>query len=138
MAPPCAGQARIDKWLWAARLFKTRSLAAQAADRGQVQVNGVRAKPARIIVPGDTVSFQKGPLAWTVVVRVVSLRRGPASEAIELYEEDPESKAARDVIVAQRRAEARREAGFGRVGPRPSKRDRRLIDRFRDDSTSED
>jgi ribosome-associated heat shock protein Hsp15 len=148
VAPPCAGQvhpdrdnrdpealqARVDKWLWAARLFKTRSLAAAAADRGHVEVNGARAKPARTIAPGDIVSFQKGPLPWKVVVRVISLRRGPASEAVKLYDEDPEVKAARDALVEQRRAEARKAAGFGRVGPRPSKRDRRRIEQFRDDS----
>jgi len=123
--------------LWAARLFKTRSLAAQAADRGQVQVNGVRAKPARIISAGDVVSIQKGPLTWMVTVRAISLRRGPASEAVELYDEDPQSKAARDVIVAQRRAEMRT-AGAARVGPRPSKRNRRRIDRFVQRSQGDD
>ena len=120
---------RIDKWLWAARFFKTRSLAAQAVDGGHVRLNDARAKPSREVKPGDELVIHAGELEWTVKVRAVSARRGPATEARTLYEESPESIAKREAALAARRD--RVEPAFGLSG-RPTKRDRRLIRRFTD------
>ncbi|MDP2962975.1 MAG: S4 domain-containing protein [Sulfurimicrobium sp.] len=116
---------RIDKWLWAARFFKTRSLASQAVDGGKVQCNGERIKPARAVHVGDELRIRQGPYELVVVVRALSERRGPASEAALLYEETPESVAARAVLKEQLRAEPT----FEQKG-RPTKRDRRHIIRF--------
>jgi ribosome-associated heat shock protein Hsp15 len=118
---------RIDKWLWAARFFKTRSLAAQAVDGGRVQLNGQRAKPAKGVAPGDEVVVHIGELEWIVEVRALSARRGPAEEARRLYAERGESKARRQVVVdARKRAP---EPAYGLRG-RPTKRDRRMLKRF--------
>jgi ribosome-associated heat shock protein Hsp15 len=118
---------RLDKWLWAARFYKTRSLAAQAIDGGKVKLNGERAKPSKEVKPGDRVELRAGELQWRVEVRAVSARRGPAVQAAKLYAEGDESRARRERMLAARRA-----------GPhpaqdtrgRPTKRDRRLIRRF--------
>src|SRR5918912_37935 len=83
---------RLDKWLWAARFFKTRSLAAEAIAGGKVQVNGERAKPARELKPGDTVRVRQGELEKEVLVRELSARRGPAAAAAALYDETEESR----------------------------------------------
>ncbi|MCZ7564088.1 MAG: RNA-binding S4 domain-containing protein [Burkholderiales bacterium] len=119
---------RIDKWLWAARFFKTRSLAAQAVECGRVQVNGARVKPARDLKPGDVLDVRVGALAWRVEVRALDARRGPAASARALYVEDTATRTERERIFAARQAAG---AGAGSRG-RPSKRDRRLIRRFRD------
>lgn len=119
---------RLDKWLWAARFFKTRALAADAIDIGRVDVNEERAKRSRLVRAGDTVTVRRPPFAQHVVVRDVSEQRGPATVAQQLYEETAESAAAREKLAAQVRAAgaaAPAEAG------RPSKRDRREIDRFK-------
>lgn len=118
---------RIDKWLWAARFFKTRSLAAEAAESGKVQVNGARAKPAREVRAGDTVELRVGELHWTVTVRATAPRRGPAPEAQALYEETEASRRAREEQAAQRRLAAPPGAD---LRGRPTKRDRRRLDRF--------
>ena len=120
---------RIDKWLWAARLFKTRALAVEALKGGRVQVNGERAKPSKEVRPGDRIELVTGRLRRTVDVRGTSLRRGPASEAALLYEETEESVAARARLVAELRAE--RAAGGIREGGRPTKRDRRRLEAAR-------
>ncbi len=86
---------RIDKWLWAARFFKTRSLAAAAVDGGRVKWNGQTVKPARELKPGDELDIVAGELRWTVIVRGVNAQRRPAPEARLLYEETPESAARR-------------------------------------------
>ncbi len=120
---------RLDKWLWAARFFKTRSLAARAIEAGHARVAGERVKPAREIRPGDRLEIHAGEQDWEIVVLALSLRRGPAPEAQRLYAEAPEAMARR-----QARLEARRlalEPGAGSRG-RPTKRDRRLIHRFTD------
>ncbi|HKH19288.1 MAG TPA: RNA-binding S4 domain-containing protein [Solirubrobacteraceae bacterium] len=120
---------RIDKWLWAARLLKTRALAVEALKGGRVQVNGERAKPSKEVRPGDRIELVTGRLRRTVDVRGTSLRRGPASEAALLYEETEESVAARARLVAELRAE--RAAGGIREGGRPTKRDRRRLEAAR-------
>jgi ribosome-associated heat shock protein Hsp15 len=120
---------RLDKWLWAARFYKSRSLATDAVNGGHVRVNGRAAKPSRPVAIGDTVSIQKGQLAWTVVVRETSARRGGASIAATLYAETQESLAGREAALDARRAERAR---FDqRLGARPSKRDRRRLERWR-------
>jgi ribosome-associated heat shock protein Hsp15 len=119
---------RLDKWLWAARLFKTRSLAADAADRGRVDVNGQPAKPARDLRPGDTLALrQDGGVERVFVIRTLSLQRGPAAVAQTLYEETAESLAAR-LRAAESRRLAPEPADSIEQG-RPTKRDRRELDR---------
>ena len=122
------GRVRLDKWLWAARFFKTRSLASEAIAGGKVQVNGDRAKRARPLQVGDEVRVRQGPYEFLVVVRALSARRGPASAAAELYEERPESVAAREAMAIQLKT---LHAAFVPEKGRPTKRDRREIERFR-------
>lgn len=128
-APPIRTEpVRVDKWLWAARFFKTRSLAAEAVDGGKVQVNGDRAKPAKLVRPGDEVRVRLGPYEHLLRVTGTAERRGSASVAATLYTETEESRVAREKLHWQltRAAPA--------VDPekgRPTKRDRRELDRFR-------
>ena len=119
---------RIDKWLWAARLVKTRALAVDALKGGRVQVNGERAKPSREIRPGDRIEFASGRLRLSLEVRATSSRRGPASAAALLYDETAESREARERLAAEHRIE--RAPGL-REGGRPTKRDRRRLDAAR-------
>lgn len=115
---------RLDKWLWAARFFKTRSLAAEAIAGGKVQVADQRAKPARLIRTGDRIRIRKGELLWEVVVQGLSRERRPAPEAVLLYEETPASKTHRAEETERRRQRAaQRTPGTGR----PTKRDRRKL-----------
>lgn len=123
---------RIDKWLWAARFFKTRGLAADAIDGGKVEVNGARAKRARVVRVGDRVRLRIGPYEHQIVVRSVSDRRGPAPEAALLYEETSESRIARERQAEQMRAD--RDV-FAPARGRPTKRDRRQITRLRGDES---
>jgi ribosome-associated heat shock protein Hsp15 len=116
---------RLDKWLWAARLFKTRSLAAEEIERGRVTVNGQAAKPARTLRPGDRLQLRQGPLQREFVVRDLSRVRGPAPQAQLLYEETPESLAARQRAAEQRRLGA--EPALAIEQGRPTKRDRRRL-----------
>ena len=119
---------RIDKWLWAARFFKTRGAATEAVGGGHVQVNGVRVKPARDVAPGDRLEIRRGQQRFTVVVTGLAERRGPASVAAELYEETAESIAERE----RRRAERRLAQPIGAdLSARPTKRDRRRLDALR-------
>jgi len=120
---------RIDRWLWAARLFKTRGLAHDAIVGGHVRVNGERVKPARDVRAEDVLEVRVGDVVRTVVVLGVAERRGPAKVAATLYQETAESLAAR----ARRAEERRLEPAFGdyRVGGRPTKLDRRRIDSLR-------
>jgi ribosome-associated heat shock protein Hsp15 len=120
--------ARIDKWLWAARFFKTRSLASEAVVGGRVHVNGTRVKPAKDVRAGDTVEISIGELRWTVVVTGVAERRGPAKAAQALYEETAESVARRERLAAERRLA--RPLG-AESGARPTKQDRRRIEALR-------
>ena len=118
---------RLDKWLWAARFFKTRSLAADAVSGGKVEVNGDRAKSSRIIRAGDKLMIRRSSYEWTVVVKDVSRLRGPAPRAQQLYEETIESVDKREAAIAQMKLE--RPPEFDILG-RPSKKDRRAIARF--------
>jgi ribosome-associated heat shock protein Hsp15 len=119
---------RLDKWLWAARFYKTRSLAADAIAGGKVEVNGERAKRARPLQVGDEIHIRQGPYRHTVVVRELSARRGPATEAAGLYRETTESRAGREALALQLKAQHR---AFGPEKGRPTKRDRREIDRLK-------
>ncbi len=119
---------RIDKWLWAARFFKTRSAATEAVVGGRVQVNGVRAKPSKEIKPKDTVGLRIGHRQWTVVVMGLADKRGPAEVAAALYDETPESVTAREQAELQWRLAA--PPGADR-GARPTKQDRRRLEALR-------
>ncbi len=120
---------RIDKWLWAARFFKTRALAVEQLDRGRVQVNGADAKPAREVKPGDVVQLQQGRDARIVTVKALSAMRGPAPVAQQLYEETEGSIAARALAAEQRRLAP--EPAHAIAQGRPTKRDRRALDQRR-------
>jgi ribosome-associated heat shock protein Hsp15 len=119
---------RLDKWLWAARFFKTRSLASDAVAGGHVHVDGERVKPARDVKVGDRLEIRRGQTRFTVVVTALADRRGPASAAAELYEETPESIAAREQHREQRRLA--KPVGAD-LSERPTKRDRRRLDALR-------
>jgi ribosome-associated heat shock protein Hsp15 len=120
---------RIDKWLWASRLLKTRSLAAEAVKGGRVEVNGGRVKPSREVGPGDELEVTIGQVRRTVIVRGVAERRGPAKDAVLLYEETPESVAARE--LQRERARLASPPPGAVLGARPTKRDRRRLDEAR-------
>jgi ribosome-associated heat shock protein Hsp15 len=119
---------RIDKWLWAARFFKTRGAATDAVTGGHVHVNGERVKPARDVKEGDRLEIRRGQTRFTVVVTGLAERRGPASAAAELYEETPESIADREKQRDQRRLAKPLGAD---LSERPTKRDRRRLDALR-------
>ena len=120
---------RLDKWLWCARFYKTRSLAVEEIGKGRVTVNGQAAKAARELRVGDNVALRQGPVARTVIVRALSNMRGPAPVAQQLYEETPESISARAQAAEARRL-APEPATALREG-RPTKRDRRDMDDLR-------
>ena len=118
---------RLDKWLWAARFFKTRSLAAEEIGKGRVEVNGQVAKASREVKPAQTIALVQGQMPRTVIVRGLSAMRGPAPFAQQLYEETPESLALRAQLQEQRRQMV--EPATSITQGRPTKRDRRQIDR---------
>lgn len=118
---------RLDKWLWAARFFKTRSLAAEAIAGGKVEINGDRTKPSRVVRLGDTLCVRRGFYQWTIIVKNVSRLRGPARAAQLLFEETENSQRNREAAMAQLKLE--RPPEFDTTG-RPSKRDRREIAKF--------
>ena len=122
-----SGKVRIDKWLWAARFFKTRSLAGKAVSGGHVHVNGDRVKPARGVQIGDELRIRRGHIEFVVLVQGLSSRRGPAVEARELYEETEESIKNREISREQRKLINQPAAAPSR---RPGKRDRRKIREF--------
>ena len=122
-----AAKVRLDKWLWAARFYKTRSIAKQAIDGGKVHCDGTRAKPGKEVYLGLKITLRQGFDEKTVVVRALSEQRRGAAEAQLLYEETPESVAARDRLQQQRKLQPRIE----QPARRPGKRDRRLIHRFK-------
>jgi ribosome-associated heat shock protein Hsp15 len=121
---------RVDKWLWAARFFKTRSLAARACDLGRIQCNGQPAKPAREVRVGDTLQVKNEGGDFTVEVLLLTEARGPAAVAQTLYRETEASREARLKATAERKAMMNYAPA---PGGRPSKRDRRLIKKFRND-----
>jgi ribosome-associated heat shock protein Hsp15 len=122
---------RLDKWLWAARFYKTRSLAVDEINKGRVLVNGQSSKPARDIQVGDEISITKQPPATVVIVQAISAVRGPATVARTLYAETPESIHARESAAEQRRLAP--EPALSIHAGRPTKRDRRNIDRLKHD-----
>ena len=125
---------RIDKWLWAARFYKTRSLAAEEIGKNRVQVNGQDAKASREVKVGDRVRLRQGHVQRDVVVRGISAARGPAPVAQQLYEETPESIQAREAAAQQRRVAA--EPALSIEQGRPTKRDRRQMDKAWDERWS--
>ena len=121
---------RLDRWLWAARFFKTRGLAADAVAGGKVQVNGARAKPAKLVRAGDTLRVRVGPYEWIIVVRAVTERRGSSKDAQLLYDESADGRAARERLAqAHKIAPAPAFDGKGR----PTKKQRREIERLEDE-----
>ena len=125
---------RIDKWLWAARFYKTRSLASDEIDKGRVQVNGQQAKASREVRAGDRVRMRQGPVEREVLVRGISAARGPAPVAQQLYEETLDSVQARQAAAEQRRLAA--EPALSIEQGRPTKRERRQIDKTWNDRWS--
>jgi ribosome-associated heat shock protein Hsp15 len=119
---------RLDKWLWAARFFKTRALAADAIESGKVEVNDERAKRAKQLQVGDSVRVRLGPYHHLITVLAVSERRGPASVARTLYEENAESRKAREALQLQVKAA---QSASGYTPGRPTKKDRREIEKLR-------
>lgn len=126
-----AQSVRLDKWLWAARFFKTRALASAAVAGGKVQVHGVRVKPAHALQMGDTLAITRAGDRWEVTVQGLAVKRGPAAAAQQLY---AESAASRELRA--RHAELRKLAAFASPAPakRPDKKSRRLIHRFKQQS----
>ena len=116
---------RIDKWLWAARFYKTRSLATEEIDKGRVRINDLEVKPAKEVKVGDTVALRQGPVTRTLVVQGVSDKRGGAPTAQLLYEETGASIKLREQLAEQQRLEPANSQEHGR----PTKRDRRSIDK---------
>ncbi len=121
---------RLDKWLWAARFYKTRSLAVEEIDKGRVKVNDLEAKPAREVKIGDTVSMRQGPVIRTIVVRGISSQRGAAPVAQQLYEETAESLRLKAAFAEQRRVG--QDPAHSLEHGRPTKRDRRDIQKVKD------
>jgi ribosome-associated heat shock protein Hsp15 len=124
-----ATRVRLDRWLWAARFFKTRALAVAAIDGGKVRVNADRVKRAKLIQPGDEIEIRLGPYLHVVLVRGLSERRGPASEAAQLYQETRESVAERERVAFQ--LKAAHVLFAPETNERPTKRDRRRLEDFR-------
>ena len=121
---------RLDKWLWTARFFKTRKLAAEAISGGKVHVNNQRAKPGKDIKPGALLSISKDGLRWEITIIALSYQRRPAKEAVLLYEETAESLAKRQQQIIQQR-EQRELFDFSGQDHKPNKKERRLIHRFK-------
>lgn len=120
---------RLDKWLWAARFFKTRGLAQLAVAGGRVKLNGERIKPAHVVKAGDALAVRIEEIEWQVMVRGLAERRGPAQEAKKLYEETPAGLAERQQLTDLRRWGAE---PASRLKGRPTKRDRRLLEKLRE------
>ncbi len=124
---------RLDKWLWAARFYKTRALAAEAVDGGKVHLNGQRSKPGKMVRIGSRLAINKNGLEWDIEVAVLPAQRRPASEAQTFYNEDPASRERRFNATAERRAA--RAATPLQTASKPNKRERRLIHRFKQDNS---
>jgi ribosome-associated heat shock protein Hsp15 len=127
---PELGSIRLDKWLWAARFFKTRKLAADAISGGKVHVNHQRTKPGKEVKPGTKLTITKDTYQWEITIIALSSQRRPAKEAVLLYEETPESHAKRQQqIILQ--LEQRELFDFSGQDHKPNKKERRLIHRFK-------
>jgi ribosome-associated heat shock protein Hsp15 len=122
-----AAKVRIDKWLWAARFYKTRTLASAAVESGQVRVDGERVKPSRALRAGDVVTIRKSGFEWNATVVALAERRGSATDAATLYREDEASRKAREDELARRRAA---HASAPQLAGRPTKRERRKLEDF--------
>jgi ribosome-associated heat shock protein Hsp15 len=133
--PEAESRVRLDKWLWAARFFKTRALATEAVAGGKVHAGGQRAKPSHAVRIGEILRVQRGPEEYTVAVKSLSDRRGPATEAVLLYEETPESRSRREQLAEQRRLQ---HLAFPQLTIRPTKQSRRRIVRFTRSNESND
>ena len=120
---------RLDKWLWAARFFKTRSLAAEAVEGGKVHLNGQRTKPGKTVKIGSRLRVHKGEFEWEVEILDLPAQRRPASEARLTYREEEQSRSRREQLVDERRTH--RQLAPTQPSSRPGKRDRRLIHRFK-------
>jgi ribosome-associated heat shock protein Hsp15 len=127
---PELGSIRLDKWLWAARFFKTRKLAADAISGGKVHVNNQRTKPGKEVKPGTKLTITKDTYQWEITIIALSSQRRPAKEAVLLYEETPESLAKRQQQIIQQR-EQRELFDFNGQDHKPNKKERRLIHRFK-------
>ena len=126
-----AGKARLDKWLWAARFFKTRALAAEAIDGGKVDVNGDRAKRSKLLQVGDDLRLRNGALEWQLSVTAIAARRGSAEVAQTLYQESVDGKTRRLALQQQLRSMP---TAFAHGESRPGKQDRRAIRRLKGDT----
>ena len=138
-APPAStgsGKLRLDKWLWAARLYKTRSLSCEEIDKGRVRLNGQPVKPSHDVKPGDTLEIRSGPIVRTLLVLALSGVRGPAPVAALLYEETAESVTQRLAAAEQRRLAP--EPAQSLTQGRPTKRDRRHIEGLREEGRGPD
>jgi ribosome-associated heat shock protein Hsp15 len=136
MQEPSSEPVRVDKWLWASRLVKTRQLGAEAVKGGRVHVNGRAVKPSKDVGPGDRLELTNGPVKVTVLIRATAERRGPAAVAQQLYDETAESVAGREAYAQQRRLENQAMAqipSYYDRGGRPTKRDRRRYEADRDE-----
>ncbi len=125
--PTDSSKLRIDKWLWAARFFKTRALAVDALECGKVLLNNARVKPAKTVVPNDMLSIRLGPYLFEVEVLGLSDRRGPAPQAQKLYRETEAGRIKREALAAEIKSQPKPSELKGR----PTKRDRREIERFK-------
>jgi ribosome-associated heat shock protein Hsp15 len=125
--PNAPARLRVDKWLWAARFYRTRTLAAAAIEAGHVHVNGERVKTSRAVHTGERVTVRKGGLAWDVEVLGVAERRGSACDAAKLYAESDASRVAREAESERRKVAAAHDPRFD---GRPTKRDRRKLEDF--------
>jgi len=133
---PSSPRLRLDKWLWAARLYKTRALATEEVSRGRITVNGQPVKPARDIKPGDRLAIRQTGAVRELVVLALSAQRGPAAVAQTLYQETPESLAAREAAALRRRQGV--EPADSQAEGRPTKRDRRQLADWNRWSASDD
>ena len=129
MERPEETHVRLDQWLWAARFFKTRALAAQAVDGGKVELNGEKAKRSKPVRPGDALRIRLGPYEHRVAVVALARRRATAALAATLYREDEAGRAARERLAEQHRLASR--MGDGRPEGKPNKRERREMERWK-------